>query len=358
MNARQALERVGLSTGYGRGRTHEKRATIAAPAPTLNDAITAFLRALENRNRSGETINTYRAALGRFQEWLHRQEQPVLCADLTHALAERYLDFLRHDYVSVRGTRLSDCSIHHYIAVLKTFAEWGARGSRFWSGSPLEDFDVPTFVETEIEPYSQTELAALVAACGSQKSFAGRRLLALLLTALDTGMRRGELRQLTVEMLDLRTGRIRLPASITKTRRARTVHVQQTALTTIKEWLVARDALPAVDPDRGPLFCQLSGTAISDGAMDQLAARLRNRSGVERFRWHLLRHTCGTVSLRNGADSLDVQETLGHTTSRMTLRYLHLTDDDRRARHARYSPVQALMGKAEPRESRFRGKAP
>lgn len=67
-----------------------------------------------------------------------------------------------------------------------------------------------------------------------------------------------------------------------------------------------------------------------------------------------MRHTAGTESLRNGADSLDVQEALGHTTSQMTRRYLHLTDDDRKERHARYSPVQALLGKNEPREARFK----
>ena len=79
--------------------------------------------------------------------------------------------------------------------------------------------------------------------------------------------------------------------------------------------------------------------------MHELAVRLRARSGVARFRWHLLRHTAGTESLRNGADSLDVQEALGHTTGAMTRRYLHLTDDDRRERHARYSPVEALLGR-------------
>ena len=95
---------------------------------------------------------------------------------------------------------------------------------------------------------------------------------------------------------------------------------------------------------------------MSDGALHELAVRLRVRSGVARFRWHLLRHTAGTESLRNGADSLDVQETLGHTTGAMTRRYLHLTDDDRRARHADYSPVEALLGGApsEGRERRFR----
>jgi integrase/recombinase XerC len=132
------------------------------------------------------------------------------------------------------------------------------------------------------------------------------------------------------------------------------VHLQRGALAAVRSWLVARDALPGVRPEAGPLFCQLDGAPLSDGAMHELAVRLRGRSGVGRFRWHLLRHTAGTESLRNGADSLDVQETLGHATGAMTRRYLHLTDDDRRERHARYSPVEALLARPEPRERRFR----
>jgi hypothetical protein len=38
----------------------------------------------------------------------------------------------------------------------------------------------------------------------------------------------------------------------------------------------------------------------------------------------------------------------------MRRRYPHLADDDRRERHACYSSVQALLGKSEPRENRFK----
>lgn len=175
----------------------------------------------------------------------------------------------------------------------------------------------------------------------------------MFLMFLDTGLRRGELRKLHVEMVDVPTGRIRLPGTITKTRQPRTVHLQQSALRSLRRWLEARNALPGVQPHAGPLFCQVTGRMISDGAIEELAIRLRRRAGVERFHWHLMRHTSGTAALRNGADSLDVQEMLGHTTSIMTKRYLHLTDDDRSVRHARYSPVQALFRADDRRQSRF-----
>jgi integrase len=315
VEARRALARVGLSISL---EDPEGRPVNAPPR-----AVTAPARAVNSP-----------AARSR-----------VPAAGLATA-ADAYLEALR------AGNR-SPATVHQYAVVLKLFARWGARGRRYWTANPLADYEAPRFTEPDIVPYSHEELAALLDASGSPGAFMGRRLRAMLLVALDTGLRRGELRRLTLPMVDATTGRVRLPAAITKTRRPRTVHLQRAALDAVRVWLAARDVLPGVAPDRGPLFCGLDGAMLADGAMDRLAARLRARSGVARFHWHLLRHTAGTESLRNGADSLDVQETLGHTTSAMTRRYLHLTDD-RRERHAHYSPVEALLARPEPRERRFR----
>jgi site-specific recombinase XerD len=325
----------------------------AGGAPRLEDAAQTFLASVRSSRRSATTLATYRAALRCFARWVGARAPAATCADLGHPLADAYLACLREEHRARQDQALSDRSVHEYLVVLKLFARWGARGRRYWDVSPLQEYQLPGYVERDIVPYTREELGALLAAAGPGHTFVGRRLRAMLLVALDTGLRRGELRQLTLEMLDLPSGRVRLPAAITKTRRARTVHVQAAARAALEAWLAARGALPGVDPAGGPLFCALDGRPLTDGAMHELAVRLRVRSGVGRFRWHLIRHTAGTALLRNGADSLDVQEMLGHTTSTMTRRYLHLTDEDRRLRHARYSPVEELLGAPEPRVARF-----
>ena len=374
MEARRALARVGLSVSLegpeGRPVNVPPRAVTApsravdspgagrrVPAADFATAADAYLEALRAGNRSPATVGLYGVALRRFVRWVEGRRPGATCGDLDHALADAFVRHLRDDRPAGRGAPLSDRTVHQYALVLKLFARWGARGRRYWAANPLADYEAPRFTEPDIVPYSRGELAALLGASGSPAAFMGRRLRAMLLVALDTGLRRGELRRLTLPMVDATTGRVRLPAAITKTRRPRTVHLQRAALDAVRAWLAARAVLPGVAPDRGPLFCGLDGAGLADGAMDRLAARLRARSGVARFRWHLLRHTAGTESLRNGADSLDVQETLGHATGAMTRRYLHLTDDDRRARHARYSPVEGLFGGTAPREDRFRRRA-
>lgn len=78
--------------------------------------------------------------------------------------------------------------------MLKLFARWGTRGRCYWAADPLAEYETPPYIETEIVPYSPAELTTLPAACGGEGTFMGRRLRAMLLVALDTGMRRGELR--------------------------------------------------------------------------------------------------------------------------------------------------------------------
>ena len=334
--ARRALARVGLTIGEppparpgggagpyqeaaavarpprGRVRTAAREINRLAPrsgpargpaAALLADAVGSYLDAVRATGRSAATVATYRRALGCFLAWAAAARPGAACADLDHALADAYVSFLRDGYraqPSGKGLRLSDRSVHLYVKVLKAFARWGARGRRYWRANPLAEYPTPVFTEGEIVALTRVELAALLAAAGPATSFAGLRLRAMLLLALDTGLRRGELRGLTLPMLDLAEGRVRLPGAITKTHRPRAVHVQRVAAAALRGWLDARAALPGVPVDAGPLFCTLDGAPLSEGALDELAVRLRRRSGVARFRWHLLRHTAGTESLRNG----------------------------------------------------------
>lgn len=59
--------------------------------------------------------------------------------------------------------------------------------------------------------------------------------------------------------------------------------------------------------------------------------RVKARLGIERFRWHDLRHTAGTRLLRRSGNLRLVQMLLGHTTIATTVKYAHATLDDLRS---------------------------
>jgi hypothetical protein len=204
VDARRALARVNLTFDAGSIDSHGSDDTGrhtrigARPVPFLQselaspvghlparlaEVITAYLGAVRVMGRAPATVDMYRSALACFLSWIDGYRPQATCADLDHVLADAYVHYLRHGYrawVTGRGLRLSDCSVHQYATVLKSFARWGAHGRRYWSVSPLADYETPTFTEHEIVPCTQEKIGALLGACGPETTFVGRRLRAML----------------------------------------------------------------------------------------------------------------------------------------------------------------------------------
>ena len=74
-----------------------------------------------------------------------------------------------------------------------------------------------------------------------------------------------------------------------------------------------------------------------------VAKRVAGRTGIERFHWHLLRHTFAMNYLVNGGDAFSLQRILGHTTLEMVRRYMYLADVHIRLQHRRYSPMDVMQ---------------
>ncbi len=82
-----------------------------------------------------------------------------------------------------------------------------------------------------------------------------------------------------------------------------------------------------------------------EGIAQVFKKTLKARSGLKDVRVspHTFRHTFATTALRNGADIRDVQSLLGHSTLRMTMRYVATVNSEQAVqRHKKWSPVDAL----------------
>lgn len=125
--------------------------------------------------------------------------------------------------------------------------------------------------------------------------------------ALLTGARRGEL--LKIERQHIHADRITIPASHTKTLKAKTVPI----VPALRPWL-----------DHFPLIITAEG-------IKSAWRRAREKAGLPEVNFHDLRHSCASILLELGASLHEVSEILGHSSLQMTRRYAHLQLDRKRA---------------------------
>lgn len=129
----------------------------------------------------------------------------------------------------------------------------------------------------------------------------------LLITALNTGMRRGEILALTWRDVDFHQKVVRVEKS--KNGEKRAVPMSNVLYETLKG-IKVRSITGVVFP--------ISVRSIRD-AYDKALAR----SGITNFHFHDLRHTFATRLVQNGVDIYRVKELLGHKSIEMTMRYAH-----------------------------------
>ena len=133
--------------------------------------------------------------------------------------------------------------------------------------------------------------------------------------ALHTGMRKGEL--LNLQWEQVRDGFIYLKD--TKNGKSRQIPLDDRAVKVLKELQIKnkwKSSFVFVGPD---------GQRLQDVKKGFTGAC--RRGGIEDFRFHDLRHTFASHLVMKGANLKAVQRLLGHSDSKMTDRYSHLSPD-------------------------------
>lgn len=148
---------------------------------------------------------------------------------------------------------------------------------------------------------------------------------AMLLLALRTGMRQGEL--LGLEWCDVDFDR----PSIAVTRSCVRGIVTSPKSNKIRHIPMTSDLLAVFGKMRrrqGLVFDRPDGTHLSDSLANGALHRIQKRTGLRPVHWHLFRHTFASQLVRRGIPLRKVQALLGHSTITMTERYAHLAPSD------------------------------
>ena len=160
---------------------------------------------------------------------------------------------------------------------------------------------------------SDVERKSLLESC-QESGWSG--LYPLVLLALATGARQGELLGLTWDRVDLKGGTAYLET--TKSGDHRTLPIRGPALEELRNYAKVRRmdsvfVFPSVNGRKPYSFRPYWNRAV-------------RRAEIKDFRFHDLRHTTASYLAMNGASLIEIADVLGHKTLEMVKRYAHLSD--------------------------------
>lgn len=234
-----------------------------------------------------------------------------------HELARRKaIDVSRGDIKALHdGMADTPRQANFVLAILaKAFAlaeDWGIRSP---GSNPCRAIE--KFAEVSRQRfYSPDELSRLGTAIAAAQR-GGREtdeaLNAIVLLAL-TGARLGEIRKLRWVDVDFDASLIRLPDSKTGPRSLVLGRAVMELLRSLSPGRSAEWVLPSRDPLE----------PISDSTIEKTWSRLRKSAELSNARLHDLRHTVGTYAAQGGTSAFLIRDKLGHSTVRMTDRYVN-----------------------------------
>lgn len=314
-------------------------------APTLEAFFTE--RLMTQKNASPHTIASYRDCLRLLLVFiLDRTGTPpsaLHIADLEAPVITAFLDHLEHDRgiaVSSRNTRLAAVHSLFRFAALR-HPEHSALIQRVLAiPAKRSDHALVCFLTAH-------EVDALLA-CPDRSTRIGRRDHALLVVAVQTGLRVSELTGLRQRDVHLGAG-----AHICcrgKGRKDRSTPLTRRSVAVLREYLKDQEARPD-----NPLFAGPRGQALSRDAVRRLVQR-HIRSAVSRcpslasksISPHTLRHTCAMRLLEAGTDVATIALWLGHESPATTQIYLHAHMALKERAIARTAPPNTTPGRYRP----------
>ena len=227
-----------------------------------------------------------------------------------------------------------------FYGLLRTFFNW-LLDQELIEESPLKKIKPPKAAADQVQPFSQEEVSALLAA--AKKTKHPQRDTAILLTLLDTGARATELCSLKLSDVDMQGRKCTVEG---KGRKKRIFCISPPTIKALFNYLRQEPHEPD-DPlfiaDRG----RKAGEPLTRSGLYQLIERLGEAAAIENVRCspHTFRHTFAVEFLRGGGNVFTLQQLLGHSRLEMTQKYVALAQADIQNQHRQFSPVERLLKK-------------
>jgi len=318
-------------------------------APELPALLQAFFteRLIQQRQASPHTIrsyrNTFRLLLRFAAARLHRAPSRLVLADIDTAFVGAFLLHLEDERGNCARSR------NARLTAIHAFFRYVALADPSYALLCQQVLAIPSkrFEKGLVEFLDDEETPALLAA-PDPGTWIGRRDRALLLVAVQTGLRVSELVALRRQDVALGTGaHVRC---LGKGRKLRCTPLRRDVVSVLDPWM---RELPA--PGDTPVFPSSRGGRLSPDAVERLVAKhaavAQQRCPAlakKRVTPHVLRHSAAMALLQRGVDRSVIALWLGHESVETTQIYLHADLRLKERALARTAPSGIAPGRFRP----------
>ena len=262
------------------------------------------------QNELPKNPKAYRKQKQLLSWWKSHLGQYFLCRITPSAIAE-LRDLLMTEQTP-KGTLRTSSTANRYIAALSRAFTICQREWCWVRENPVLKITRPRENKPRERFLDKDEIAHLLEVCKKSRS---QYLYGIVLFALSTGARKGEILSLTWSDIDF--ARMTATFRETKNGETRSVHLSSTIIGHLREEREKR-AVPSVY-----VFPNHDGTKPAD--IKTAWENAMKEAGLQNVCFHSLRHTAASHLCMGGFSPLEIAAVLGHKTLAMVKRYSHLS---------------------------------
>ncbi len=222
------------------------------------------------------------------------------------------------DYKSSRLSKVSPATVNRELQVFRHLFNLASRWNKFFGKNPVSISGLLAVNNKKERILSLDEEKRLLASCDAY-------LRNIIITALYTGMRKGEILTLKWENVDLESGLITIDQTNSKSKKMRRIPINS-----VVRRLLLEQKLKCAGNEY--VFLSSKGTPYKrHDSLTRAYSLALEKAGIKGLRFHDLRHTAATRMVELGFSIVAVKEILGHSTLDMTMRYAHPNESLRTA---------------------------
>jgi integrase/recombinase XerC len=292
------------------------------PPFMLEEYLRQFLQHLRyERNVSDHTLRNYSSDLEQFRDHLTRigRTGQIHVADIDHLTIREWM-------ASLHSLNKKKTSIARKLASLRTFFQFLVREGVL-ENNPAKLVATPR-VERKLPNHLSIEETIRFIETPDIKTDLGKRDRAILEFLYATGIRVGELVNLSLKDVDFREKMVRVMG---KRKKQRILPFHDSSAQALMLYItearpVFLNNCPVTERDDKIIFLNYQGTRLTTRSVGRMIDKyIKLCADIHDISPHSLRHSFATHLLDSGADLRDIQELLGHARLSTTQIYTHVS---------------------------------